>query len=41
MAEMMREVAADVTGIRVPSTAHRIPDEQPDLLAPAVLEFAG
>jgi pimeloyl-ACP methyl ester carboxylesterase len=39
--EMMREVADDVTGLRVPGTAHWIPEENPQALARAVLDFAG
>ena len=39
--EMMREVADDVTGLRVPGTAHWIPEENPRALVRAVLEFAG
>ena len=39
--EMMREVAEDVTGVRVPRTGHWVPEENPDALARAVLDFAG
>jgi pimeloyl-ACP methyl ester carboxylesterase len=39
--EMMREVADNVTGVRVPGTAHWIPEEDPRALARAVLGFAG
>jgi pimeloyl-ACP methyl ester carboxylesterase len=39
--EMMREVADNVTGVRVPGTAHWIPEENPRALARAVLGFAG
>jgi pimeloyl-ACP methyl ester carboxylesterase len=39
--EMMREVADNVTGLRVPRTAHWVPEENPQALARAVLEFAG
>jgi pimeloyl-ACP methyl ester carboxylesterase len=39
--EMMREVADNVAGLRVPGTAHWIPEENPQALARAVLEFAG
>jgi pimeloyl-ACP methyl ester carboxylesterase len=39
--EMMREVARDVAGLRVPGTAHWIPEENPPALVRAVLEFAG
>jgi pimeloyl-ACP methyl ester carboxylesterase len=38
--EMMREVATDVTGIRIPDTGHWVPEEQPEALADAVLRFA-
>jgi pimeloyl-ACP methyl ester carboxylesterase len=38
--EMMREVATDVTGIRIPDTGHWVPEEQPEALAEAVLSFA-
>jgi pimeloyl-ACP methyl ester carboxylesterase len=39
--EMMREVAGDVTGLRVPGAAHWIPQENPQALVHAMLEFAG
>ena len=39
--EMMREVAEDVTGVRVPRTGHWVPEENPDALARAVLDFLG
>jgi pimeloyl-ACP methyl ester carboxylesterase len=39
--EMMREVALDVTGLRVPRTAHWIPEENPQALTAALLEFLG
>lgn len=39
--EMMREVAEDVVGVRVPKTAHWIPEENPQAFVSAVLEFAG
>ena len=39
--EMMREVAEDVTGLRVPRTGHWVPEESPEAFARAVLEFAG
>ena len=39
--EMMREVADDVTGLRVPGAAHWIPEENPQALVRAVLAFAG
>jgi pimeloyl-ACP methyl ester carboxylesterase len=38
--EMMREVATDVTGIRIADTGHWVPEEQPGPLADAVLRFA-
>jgi pimeloyl-ACP methyl ester carboxylesterase len=38
---MMREVAEDVVGVRVPKTAHWIPEENPQAFVSAVLEFAG
>jgi pimeloyl-ACP methyl ester carboxylesterase len=41
VAEMMREVATDVTGVRIPGTAHWIPEERPRALVDAVLEFVG
>jgi pimeloyl-ACP methyl ester carboxylesterase len=37
--EMMREVADTVVGLRVPRTAHWIPEENPDMLTRALLEF--
>lgn len=39
--EMMREVAEDVAGVRVPGTAHWIPEENPGALVSALLEFCG
>ncbi len=39
--EMMREVAEDVTGVRVPGTAHWVPEENPEAFVAALLEFAG
>jgi pimeloyl-ACP methyl ester carboxylesterase len=39
--EMMREVAQDVAGLRVPGTAHWVPEENPEVLVRALLEFAG
>jgi pimeloyl-ACP methyl ester carboxylesterase len=39
--EMMREVADDITGLRVPGTAHWIAEENPGALVRALLEFAG
>lgn len=41
MEEMMQEVAEDVTGVRIPGTAHWISEEQPEALANALLDFAG
>ncbi len=38
--EMMREVAEDVTGLRVPRTAHWVPEENPEAFVRAVLDFA-
>ena len=38
--EMMREVAEDVTGVRVPGTGHWIPEENPGAFTRALLEFA-
>jgi pimeloyl-ACP methyl ester carboxylesterase len=37
--EMMREVAEDVTGVRVPDTAHWIAEENPDAFVAALLDF--
>jgi pimeloyl-ACP methyl ester carboxylesterase len=37
--EMMREVADDVTGVRVPRTGHWVPEEDPDALVRELLEF--
>jgi pimeloyl-ACP methyl ester carboxylesterase len=37
--EMMREVAENVTGVRVPHTAHWIAEENPKALTTALLEF--
>jgi pimeloyl-ACP methyl ester carboxylesterase len=39
--EMMREVAEDVTGLRIPGTAHWIPEENPDALVAGLLDFLG
>ena len=39
--EMMREVAENVAGLRVPGTAHWIAEENPQAFISAVLEFAG
>lgn len=41
MAEMTREVADDVTGVRISNAAHWIPEENPDELTAALLEFTG
>ncbi|HEX7049063.1 MAG TPA: alpha/beta hydrolase [Longimicrobiales bacterium] len=41
VAEMMREVAEDVTGVRVPGTGHWIPEENPTALVSVLLEFLG
>jgi pimeloyl-ACP methyl ester carboxylesterase len=38
---MMREVAADVTGLIVPGTAHWVAEENPRAFLSALLEFAG
>lgn len=40
MEEMMGQVADNVTGLRVPATAHWVPEENPQALVRAVLEFA-
>jgi pimeloyl-ACP methyl ester carboxylesterase len=37
--QMMHEVAEDVTGIRVPDTAHWIAEENPDAFVAALLDF--
>lgn len=39
--QMMREVAQNVTGARIPRTAHWIPEENPEAFTSAVLEFTG
>jgi pimeloyl-ACP methyl ester carboxylesterase len=41
MEAMMREVAEDVRGVRIPRTAHWIPEENPQALAAALLDFLG
>jgi len=41
MQEMVEEVAENVTGVRVPRTGHWVPEENPEALAQALLEFAG
>jgi pimeloyl-ACP methyl ester carboxylesterase len=38
--EMMREVAEDVTGVRIAGTGHWVPEERPDEFVRAVLDFA-
>jgi pimeloyl-ACP methyl ester carboxylesterase len=37
--EMMREVATDVHGVRIPGTAHWVPEEKPEAFVEAVLDF--
>jgi hypothetical protein len=37
--EMMREVADKVAALRVPRTAHWIPEENPDALLAGLLSF--
>ncbi|HEX5782843.1 MAG TPA: alpha/beta hydrolase [Solirubrobacteraceae bacterium] len=37
--EMMREVAEHVTGVRVPGTAHWVPEENPQAFMRALLDF--
>jgi pimeloyl-ACP methyl ester carboxylesterase len=37
--EMMREVADDVTALRIPATAHWIAEENPKALTSAIREF--
>jgi pimeloyl-ACP methyl ester carboxylesterase len=39
VAEMMREVAINVTEYRVPQTAHWVPEENASAFSPALLEF--
>ena len=39
VAEMMRAVAEDVTGLRVPGTGHSIPEENATAFSTALLEF--
>ena len=41
MEEMMREVAADVTAIRIPGTAHWIAEENPSAFAAELVKFLG
>jgi pimeloyl-ACP methyl ester carboxylesterase len=41
MEEMMREVAEDVTGLRVPGTAHWVPEENPEALTAGLLDALG
>jgi hypothetical protein len=38
---MMREVAESITAVRVPRSAHWIPEENPAALTAALLEFFG
>jgi pimeloyl-ACP methyl ester carboxylesterase len=40
MEPMMREVADNVTAARITGAAHWIPEEQPRILAEALVEFA-
>jgi pimeloyl-ACP methyl ester carboxylesterase len=39
--EMMREVAEDVTGVRVAGTGHWVPEEKPEASVRAVLDLLG
>jgi pimeloyl-ACP methyl ester carboxylesterase len=39
--EMMREVAENVSGVRVPRSSHWIPEENPSALSAALLDFLG
>jgi pimeloyl-ACP methyl ester carboxylesterase len=39
MEDMMREVADNVTGVRIPGTAHWVAEENPQALVDAILEF--
>jgi pimeloyl-ACP methyl ester carboxylesterase len=39
--EMMREVAEDVRGVRIPGTAHWVPEEKPAEFVRTVLDFVG
>jgi len=41
MEDMMREVAANVAGLRVPGTAHWIAEENPSALVTGLLGFLG
>ena len=41
MAEMMREVADDVTAVRIPGTAHWVAEENPWALVDAIRKFTG
>jgi hypothetical protein len=38
---MMREVAENVSGVRVQRSAHWIPEENPSALSAALLDFLG
>jgi pimeloyl-ACP methyl ester carboxylesterase len=37
--EMMREVAESVTGVRIPRTAHWVPEENPEAFTAALVDF--
>ena len=39
LGDMMREMADNVKAIRIPNTAHWVPEEQPDALSRALLDF--
>ena len=39
MQDMMNEVAENVTAIRIPATAHWIPEEAPKPLSDAIIHF--
>ena len=39
--QMMHEVADDVTGLRIPGTAHWVPEENPAAFLPGLLSFLG
>jgi pimeloyl-ACP methyl ester carboxylesterase len=41
MQEMLEEVAEQVTGVRIPRTGHWVPEENPEALTTALLEFLG
>jgi pimeloyl-ACP methyl ester carboxylesterase len=40
MAEMIREVAENVTQVRIPNAAHWVPKENPQALLASVCDFA-